>query len=152
MPVFKQVPWLRRFLFRLSLKRLCPPLTWSNLPAFLPREQSDLSWLEPGSPPQNLVKIWVLLATASQWSILHAWPSEEPPDLSVLEPDGPPWVAFGHRSLGSASLSGYLGTYLIWVGSIQIAPLGLQVKSSFSSPPWDLILGRSLQYMNIVRC
>ncbi len=56
---------LPEVVFWLFLEHLCPQLTWSSLPAWLPRESSDLSGLEPGSPPWILDFPWVSLGHCS---------------------------------------------------------------------------------------
>ncbi len=93
---------------------------WSSLPAWLPQEPSDLSGLEPGSPPWYLAYFWVAFGHHSRspasppdhqdnhliWvdsslmaplkfplATAHSvQPSQLISDLNGLDPDSPPWL------------------------------------------------------------
>jgi hypothetical protein len=50
---FKQVPWLPKAVYQLSLERLWAPVTRSSLPSWQSGEPSDLSGLERDGPLKN---------------------------------------------------------------------------------------------------
>ncbi len=80
---------LLKVIFQLYFEHLWLPLLLSRLPAWLPREPSDLSVLKPGSFPWDWAYFELFWPPLNQFR-LPAWPSREPSDLSGLKPDGPP--------------------------------------------------------------